>query len=127
MDWGFTLSVVLVGIVVVFCVLVILVLMCWVVGKIFTAINNKKNGIVKPKPIKEDKPEKAPVVKAVAKSAAPAVESGIGDDIVAAISAAIACMTGENGGKLAIRSIKRSRGSRPAWNTASIMENTRPF
>lgn len=124
MDWGFTLSVVFVGLVVVFSVLIALVLMCVVIGKIFAAINKKKNGIVKEKPAPEVKqPAKATVINA---TPAPVVESGIGDDVVAAISAAIACITGDKGG-ITIKSIKRAKGSRPVWNTASVMENTRPF
>ena len=43
-NWTETWSVVLVGLVVVFSVLLILVAICWVMGKIFSALTGGKNG-----------------------------------------------------------------------------------
>lgn len=57
------------------------------------------------------------------------IDDGIGDDVVAAITAAIAVMMSSEGNArpFAVRSVKRARELRPAWNAAGISENTRPF
>jgi sodium pump decarboxylase gamma subunit len=120
-DWGFAGAVVIVGLVVVFAVLLILVVFCALMGTAFKSMGSKGNGK------KEEKPAaQAPKAAAPVEKAAPVVESGIGDDVIAAISAAIACMMGGEQ-KFALRSIKRAKGSRPVWNAAGIAESTRPF
>lgn len=126
-DWGNTFATVIVGLVVVFSVLLILVLVCSLMGVTFKKIDNNKNKKSKPdvnqNKTKEKKVTTSTPVQAVA---APVVENGISDDVVAAISGAIACMMGSDK-KFAVKSIKRSRGTRSAWNTAGIIDNTRPF
>lgn len=127
-DWGFTLAVVVVGLVVVFAVLLLLVLLCTLMGRAFQSADKnkkaKKDGEVT-QSAKSAKPA-TPVKEQAAVAVAPVVESGIGDDVVAAISAALACMMGGES-KFAVKSIKRARGARPVWNSAGISENTRPF
>lgn len=123
-DWGFSLSVVLVGLVVVFSVLMLLVALCWIIGRFFKmAANRKKNSSEKPKPtpVEVKKPEPAKAV------AAPKVQSGISGEVIAAISAAVAMMSDETGSVLKIKSVKRSKGARSVWNSAGVLENTRPF
>ena len=62
----------------------------------------------------------------------PIVEEGIGDDIVAVISAAVASMFGGESGQPAaeggfvLRSIRRAR-ERTSWAQAGMMQNTQPF
>lgn len=63
----------------------------------------------------------------------PIVEEGIGDDIIAVISAAVASMFGggESGqpaaeGGFVLRSIRRAR-ERTSWAQAGMMQNTQPF
>lgn len=127
-DWGFTFAVVVVGIVVVFLVLLILVAVCWLMGKLFQAGNKKTPSAPPPPP----PPVKAAPVNAVAapKSAAPIVENGITDEVVAAITAAVACVMGPDV-PFAVAGIKRAapsrRGTRPVWSNTGIAENTRPF
>ncbi len=125
--WGFTLAVVVVGLVVVFSVLLILVFLCTIMGNTFKKIDeNKKNKLdSNTNSIKENKNAPTIVTKAVV-PATPVVESGITDDVVAAISAALAVIMGSEK-PFAVKSIKRARGSRPAWNSAGILENTRSF
>ena len=55
-------------------------------------------------------------------------EDGLTDEVVAAITAAIACVMTENGivKPFAVKSIQRV-GSRNVWNMAGLLENTRPF
>ena len=121
-------TVVLTSITLVFAMLVALCLIITVEGKIFDAINNKKNG----KPAAP----KAPAAKAApapaAKPAAPAAKADNGSipgEIVAAIAAAVASL-GEN---LTIRGIHRvqkktATGSRRgAWGDAGVTQNTTPF
>ncbi|MFZ2539422.1 MAG: OadG family transporter subunit [Oscillospiraceae bacterium] len=126
-NWGYELAVVIVGLVVVFAVLLILVVLCELMGNTFKNIDKNKKAKLdaKTNETKEDKATSNSVIKAVA-NATPVVESGITDDVVAAISAAIACIMG-SGNKFAVKSINRVKGSRPAWNMAGIAENTRPF
>lgn len=125
-DWGLAWAVLFTGLVVVFAILIILVFICWLLGKIMYAVTNRDKGDT-------DKPSapapKAPAPKAAKKSSSSPVMSvaaGIPGEVVAAISAAIACMMGGNK-PFAIRSVKRSKGTRNAWNAAGIAENTRPF
>ena len=124
-DWGFTLAVVVVGLVVVFAVLLILVLLCTLMGMIFKIIDKNKIARLESAKIAETlKP--APVAVVATPAPAPIVEEGITDDVVAAISAAIACIMGDDN-HFVVKSVKRTRGSRPAWNLAGISENTRPY
>ena len=60
------------------------------------------------------------------KAVAPAVQSGIPEEVVAAIAAAVYTLYGSTGHT--ITSIKRAeRPARSAWATAGLLENTRPF
>ena len=121
MDWGFILSVMVTGIAVVFLVLVILIV---IMGKIFESIDNsKKNKTSKELPVKPAAPAApAPVVTEDS--------DGLTDDVVAAITAAISVVLsseGEGNKPFVIKSIKRVREARNAWNYAGLVENTRPF
>lgn len=127
LDWGFTLAVVVVGLVVVFAVLVILVALCGLMGYVFKSIDKNKKSKNEPKKTIPEPPKPAtPAMKAAVAAPQPEIQSGITGDIVAAISAALACVM-EPDTKFAIKSIKRSRGTRSAWNSAGISENTQPF
>lgn len=124
-------TVVLTSITLVFAMLVALCLIITLEGKIFDAINNKKNN----KPV-APKASAAPAAKAApapaAKPAAPAAKADNGSipgEIIAAISAAVATVCG---GNAVIRGIKRvskpAAGSRRgAWGDAGVREHTTPF
>ena len=119
-------TVVLTSITLVFAMLVALCLIITLEGKIFDALNNKKNN----KPAAP----KAPAAKAApaAKPAAPVAKADNGaipGEIIAAISAAVAEVMGSNA---VIRGIKRitkpAAGSRRgAWGEAGVREHTTPF
>lgn len=119
-------TVVLTSITLVFAMLVALCLIITLEGKIFDALNNKKNN----KPAAP----KAPAAKAApaAKPAAPVAKADNGaipGEIIAAISAAVAEVMGSNA---VIRGIKRitkpAAGSRRgAWGEAGVRERTTPF
>lgn len=119
-------TVVLTSITLVFAMLVALCLIITLEGKIFDALNNKKNN----KPAAP----KAPAAKAApaAKPAAPVAKADNGaipGEIIAAISAAVAEVMGSNA---VIRVIKRitkpAAGSRRgAWGEAGVREHTTPF
>lgn len=119
-------TVVLTSITLVFAMLVALCLIITLEGKIFDALNNKKNN----KPAAP----KAPAAKAApaAKPAAPVAKADNGaipGEIIAAISAAVAEVMGSNA---VIRGIKRitkpAAGShRGAWGEAGVREHTTPF
>lgn len=122
-------TVVLTSITLVFAMLVALCLIITLEGKIFDALNNKKNN----KPAAPKAPA-APVAKAApaAKPAAPVAKADNGaipGEIIAAISAAVAEVMG---GNAVIRGIKRitkpAAGSRRgAWGEAGVREHTTPF
>lgn len=118
MDWSTLGGIVAVGLVVVFVVLILLVLLVYVFGWAVKGNN---------------KPQKAPqnnVNKVVVKNkTAPSftVQTGISDEVVAAISAALAMMTSEDGKQYRIKSVKRIREARSAWSMAGLLENTRAF
>lgn len=119
------------GLILVFGVLVLLYLLITLEGIVFSAIDQKKKGTPAkkksapaPAPKKEPAPAPAPAVKSVAK--APAVQEGIPGEVIAAISAALACI--EGGAGYTLRSVKRVKASgRPAWGQAGINAYTEPF
>ena len=117
-------TVVLTSITLVFAMLVALCLIITVEGKLFDALNNKKNP--KPAPKKEDKPAAAPAAKPAAP--APKTEGGIPGEIIAAISAAVAPVVGGNAVIRGIKRIPKNGGSRRgAWGDAGVQEHTTPF
>ena len=117
---GTVASVVITGIVVVFIGLVLLILLVSIYGKIFDVINSRAarkaeeaaKAVAKPEPIK---------------AVAPVVEDGIEEETVAVIMAAISAMSSAEGKKLVLKSVKTAKPQRPAWSTAGIIDNTRPF
>ena len=118
-------TVVLTSITLVFAMLVALCLIITVEGKLFDALNNKKNP--KPAPKKADKPAAAPAAKPAA-APAPKTEGGIPGEIIAAISAAVATVVGGNAVIRGIKRIPKNGGSRRgAWGDAGVQEHTTPF
>ena len=123
---GTVASVVITGIVVVFIGLVLLILLVSIYGKIFDVINSRAARKA------EEAKKAAEAAKAVAKpepiqAAAPVVEDGIEEETVAVIMAAISAMSSAEGKKLVLKSVKTAKPQRPAWSTAGIIDNTRPF
>lgn len=119
---GTVASVVITGIVVVFIGLVLLILLVSIYGKIFDVINSRaaRKAEEAKKAAEAAKPE--PI-----KAAAPVVEDGIEEETVAVIMAAISAMSSAEGKKLVLKSVKTAKPQRPAWSTAGIIDNTRPF
>ena len=117
-------TVVLTSITLVFAMLVALCLIITVEGKLFDALNNKKNP--KPAPKKESKPAAAPAAKPAAP--APKTEGSIPGEIIAAISAAVATVVGGNAVIRGIKRIPKNGGSRRgAWGDAGVQEHTTPI
>ena len=114
---GTVASVVITGLVVVFIGLVLLILLVSIYGKIFDVINGRA----------ARKAEEAEKAAEAAKAVAPVVEDGIEEETVAVIMAAISAMSSEEGKKLVLKSVKTAKPQRPAWSTAGIIDNTRPF
>lgn len=123
---GTVASVVITGIVVVFIGLVLLILLVSIYGKIFDVINSRAARKA------EEAKKAAEAAKAATKPepvkvAAPIVEDGIEEETVAVIMAAISAMSSAEGKKLVLKSVKTAKPQRPAWSTAGIIDNTRPF
>ncbi len=114
---GTVASVVITGLVVVFIGLVLLILLVSIYGKLFDVINGRA----------ARKAEEAKKAAEAAKAAAPVVEDGIEEETVAVIMAAISAMSSAEGKKLVLKSVKTAKPQRPAWSTAGIIDNTRPF
>lgn len=129
-DWMFAFTVVVTGILVVFMALVVLIAliyaMSWVIS-LFTGKNGSGSG----KPVAPAKNPPAP--KAAPKAnvkAAMQVEDGIGDEVIAVISAAIAALMSAEGvpaGSYAVKSVRKVREARPVWAMAGMHQNTKPF
>lgn len=119
--YSYVWAVVFTGLSVVFLALIILILFVWVMGKCFTAIENRK----KPDTPTETKPA-APV-----KAAAPVKPAAINndDEVIAVISAAIAAMGQAEGKTYKIKSVKsvKNKASRSAWSMAGLQSDTMPF
>ena len=106
--------------------IVLLILLVSIYGKIFDVINGRAARKA------EEAKKAAEAAKAVAKpepikAAAPVVEDGIEEETVAVIMAAISTMSSAEGKKLVLKSVKTAKPQRPAWSTAGIIDNTRPF
>lgn len=126
LDSGIISSVVITGIVVVFIGLILLIFFVFLYGKIFEAINNKKSE--KSKKILENKVSAASNQNNNNQSEPiPIIENGINEEVVAVITAAIMAMSAKSGKRLALKSVKHAKPSRPVWANAGIAENTRPF
>ena len=125
-------AVVLTGLSVVFAGLIILILLVMLYGKIFESINKSKAAKLEAEKAK-NAPQKTDVkpVKAAPKPAPAAeIDSGIEEETVAVIMAAIAAYGASSGKKLRVAGIKRagaSKGSGNAWSQAARAELTRPF
>ena len=122
-------SVVITGISVVFIGLIILIVLVTLYGKIFEAINKSADAKAKAKAeaeaaakAKEKKEEPKPVP-----AAAPVVEDGIEEEVVAAIMGALSAMYAGSGKKPVLKGVKAAKPRRSAWSAAGVMENTRPI
>ncbi len=114
-DAGMT---VLIGLVVVFSVLALLT----VIFKLFGVVAGAgSHASAQPKPAPQPSMPSVPV-------AAPIVEDGVPEEVVAVIAAAVAAMS-DGTTRYAVRRISaaRSQGVRPVWAAAGIAENTQPF
>ena len=121
----------IIGLLVVFCALLILVLFLNVSGSIFKKAGQKPKAKPaekkQPAPVKST-PAKAAPPKPAAKPAAPAASSE-DEEVIAVIMAAIAAMSEADGKQYQIRSVKqvtRSSG-RSAWAQAGRISATQPF
>ncbi|MEM1485344.1 OadG family protein [Oscillospiraceae bacterium PP1C4] len=117
-------AVIITGLVVVFIALIGLSAIVWLFGKMFVAMSNKPT---KPANLETQvsSAPKSPAPVASVKQAM-VVEDGIGDEIIAVISAAIAALDG-GAGRFALRSVRRAKEARSAWASAGLTQNTQPF
>ena len=127
-------AVVLTGLSVVFAGLIILIVLVSIYGKVFENINKKKEQKAKEKLNAENaKKQEAPkpLTKAPDKALAPTVESGIEEETVAVIMAAVSAYASSTGKKLRVAGIKRcdtnGAPARNIWSQAARNELTRPF
>ena len=121
-------TVVITSVSLVFGMLVALCLIITLEGKIFDAMNAKKNPPKAPKAASAPKAA-APAPKAEAPVQAAAPAGGIPGEIIAAIAAAVASLEGEGA---VIRGIRRiaapaAKSRRGAWGDAGVREHTMPF
>ena len=123
-------SMLLTGFAIVFGVLLLLIFIIWLYG---TIVSNAQNKSTQRKAEKELKKQKQIIAEEKTKTKSkPAfekqlqkVETGVSDEVVAVISAAVYTMYGSKQ-KVKIKSIKR-RKSKSAWANAAILENNQPF
>ncbi|MBQ8965842.1 OadG family transporter subunit [Ruminococcus sp.] len=131
LDGGTIASVVITGISVVFIGLIILILLVTLYGKVFEVINAKADAKAKAKAEEEAKAKAAEAkkeeVKAAPAPAAPVVEDGIEEEVVAAIMGALSAMYAGSGKKPVLKGVKAVKPRRSAWSAAGVMDNTRPF
>lgn len=127
-DRGTLITVVtLTGILVVFFALFLLILIFGIFG-LSDKAKKKAAAAAKQQTVAPKAPAQAAAPNAVKFTpAAPAVSDGIPGEVIAAIAAAVAYM--EDGKSYTVRSVRRAPQTqgRPAWSTAAILENTRPF
>jgi sodium pump decarboxylase gamma subunit len=114
--------VIMIGLVVVFATLIVLTAIFWLFGR----ASSYREKPATSKPDAEEHKETESLLVAAPLPVKPSIQSGISEEVVAVIAAAIASMTPEGTG-YAIRSVRRARGERPVWAAAGVAENTRPF
>lgn len=121
--------VVLTSIVLVFAMLIALCLIIMVEGKIFDSINHKAAKPQPPKPSKAAPPAPPKPAPKPQPPVAKAADGAIPGEVIAAISAAVACVMGEGAVIHGIRRMTKSgKGSRRgAWGDAGVREHTTPF
>ncbi|MGN1132425.1 MAG: OadG family transporter subunit [Ruminococcus sp.] len=120
--FSISITTLLTGFVVVFAVLILLILIISIYGKICYTVQNSS----KEKKAKKEKAEKQEAPAPVKTAPAPSSVSGISDEIVAVIAAAVDSTYGVGNAK--IKSIKKSPSvGRPVWGQAGVLDNTRPF
>ena len=124
-------TVVITSVSLVFGMLVALCLIITLEGKIFDAMNAKKNPPKAPKAASASKAAAPAPKPAAPKAEAPvqAAAGGIPGEIIAAIAAAVASLEGEGA---VIRGIRRiaapaAKSRRGAWGDAGVREHTTPF
>ena len=109
------------GMSLVFLVLILLTFIITLQGKLFDALNAKKQKAAaeaavksQPQPPQLQEPMEEP----------PFVEEGINEEIVAVIAAAVAAASG---GKYTLRAVTRAGGGRGSWGAAGVKSGTEPF
>ena len=119
------------SVVLVFALLVVLSLVITLEGRLFDALNRKKEGGAPKEAAVSGAPgtPPAPAVSAVSAAAPPAGgQDAVPDEVVAAIAAAVYCMEGPGA---VVRSVRRlpqpGEKRRGAWGDAGVEQNTRPF
>lgn len=116
-DWGQVIGITVTGLAVVFIALLLLIVIIWLMGKISQGLN-KKDKPKKETLKKQTKPTKTNVVKSEG-------SNGIDSQTVAVIIAAISASMGSD--NFVIKSVKRTKSNRSAWNQAGVLQNTNPF
>lgn len=114
--------VVITGMSLVFLILVVLALIIMAQGKIFDYITAKKEKAHSAKASESAARAQAVSTAASSEPKAPAVEAGIPQEVVAAIAAALACISG---GKYQLRAVRKAR--RDGWSQSSLLDETQPF
>lgn len=127
-DYNIMWTVTFAGISIVFLVLAVLVLIFYLFGFIMQKFSGSSNKGAQVTKKSNSKPGSNATVNAPkAPPAIKVIDDGISPEVVAAISAAIAFQN--DGNQYTIRSIKKHQATvgRPAWSTAGVVDNTRPF
>ncbi len=118
-------TIVVTGILVVFLVLALLVFFVFIMGKLLHADQEKTASKT------QEPKETVPAPQPEKKQAVNLVTDDNEDEVVAAITAAIACIFAEENSSeikpFVIKSIKKAKQGRLAWNQAGIMDNTSQF
>ena len=119
-------TVLLVGLVVVFSVLIILTFSIWLYSKIVRSITGKSSSKKGDTPQNPKKAAAIPVISNVVKAAA-AVEDDV-DEIMAVIAAAVYYAGLEDNTAYAVKSVRRvAAAGRSAWAMAGILQNINSF
>ncbi len=125
-NWVETMALVVTGIAVVFLALILLIIAISIVGKVFVMMG-KNGGSKEERQQKKLQKQQEKLDKKKEKLApkSVAVAKGVPNDVVAAISAAVAAIMGDKA--FSIKKIKRTRTQGNNWARAGAIENTKGF
>ena len=126
----FTSTVVVAGFLVVLLILTILIIIFSLFSKTMSKTSGKKKveKAIMTEDLKVVSPFASAPMPASAPAPAPQMQSGVSEEIVAAISAAVYMMEGENAVIQSITPIRKNPiNTRNPWAMAAIVQNTKPF
>ena len=126
-DLGQAVNMLFVMMAIVFLILILLIVIIKLMGIVLGAFHNREKGPSGPSSPSGGAGQGGQKNQPNLIVPAPEVESGIPEEVVAVIAAAVAAMDGSAGAHSVICSVSRAKGQKNAWSMAGLLKSTNPF